>query len=139
MPSSKGKAAPLVLAPGTDGSLLLLPRADLDAVLQNVLASPFAGADAANFQRLFFSRLFECSPDGQGRILVPPPLQAFAGLKDEVTFVGVGNRVEIWSAARWASLEAKTSPRFDKLARASYAPPMGANGAGPAGGKGSSR
>jgi MraZ protein len=126
----KAAAAELALAPGTDGCLFLFASRDLDAVLQDVIASPFAPAEAALFQRFFFSKLFRLAPDGQGRILVPEPLQRFAGLERDVVFVGVRNRVEVWSRERWAAAEKKAAAQFDSLARKSYASPLGGQGGG---------
>ncbi|HKE00035.1 MAG TPA: transcriptional regulator MraZ [Planctomycetota bacterium] len=130
MRGRKREAPELALTPGTDGCLFLFASRDLDSVLENVIASPFAPAEAAHFQRMFFSKLFRCAPDGQGRILVPPPLQRFAGLARDVVFVGVRNRVEVWASERWAALEAKAGSQFDTLARKSYGSPLGREGGG---------
>ncbi len=35
------------------------------------------------------------------RILVPPSLRSYAGLEKEVVILGMPNRFEIWSLARW--------------------------------------
>lgn len=39
--------------------------------------------------------------DKQGRVLVPNKLREHAGLTKDVTLVGVGDKVEIWSTERW--------------------------------------
>jgi MraZ protein len=44
-----------------------------------------------------------CVPDGQGRIRIPDPLREFAGLTRQITFVGQGNRFEIWDSEVWAA------------------------------------
>ncbi len=53
------------------------------------------------FVRSFFGGAVEVVPDKQGRILVPPSLRSYAGLEKEVVIVGLPNRFEIWSLARW--------------------------------------
>lgn len=60
------------------------------------------------------ARRVEC--DRQGRILVPDELCKHAELAGEVTFVGVKNRFEIWSAAKWSSA-ASEPPELSEEAR----------------------
>ena len=42
--------------------------------------------------------------DTKGRILLPQNLRDAAKLSKEVSIVGVGNRVEIWDAEKWAEI-----------------------------------
>ncbi|MHB1025887.1 MAG: division/cell wall cluster transcriptional repressor MraZ [Desulfobacteria bacterium] len=53
------------------------------------------------FVRSFIGGAVEVVPDKQGRILVPPSLRSYAGLEKEVVILGMPNRFEIWSLARW--------------------------------------
>ena len=47
----------------------------------------------------------DCEPDAQGRILLPAKLREYADLEKDVVVIGSFDRVEIWSAERWAELE----------------------------------
>ncbi|HWT27276.1 MAG TPA: division/cell wall cluster transcriptional repressor MraZ, partial [Mobilitalea sp.] len=42
-----------------------------------------------------------CEADNQGRILIPAKLRESAALDKDVVFVGVLNKIEIWSKERW--------------------------------------
>jgi MraZ protein len=43
-------------------------------------------------------------------VLIPPPLRRWAGLESQVVVAGVGEAIEIWSAAAFeAALEAEDS------------------------------
>ena len=57
--------------------------------------------------RPLFANAAKCEPDAQGRILLPAKLRTYAGLKKDVTVIGVSNRAEIWDAAAWTEEEDK--------------------------------
>jgi MraZ protein len=56
--------------------------------------------------------------DKQGRILLPDELCKRVELAGEVAFVGVKNRFEIWSAAKWSSAAKQESELSDEARRA---------------------
>jgi MraZ protein len=49
------------------------------------------------FRREIFSRCAKLAPDKQGRIALPPELCRTVGIDKEVVFLGVDERVELWS------------------------------------------
>lgn len=59
-----------------------------------------------DIQRFLYSAAEEVSPDKQGRILLGPALRSHAGLKKEVTVIGVGSYAEIWDTAAWQRKQA---------------------------------
>jgi len=40
--------------------------------------------------------------DGEGRITLPDELAAYAGLTDDVAFVGMGRKFQMWTPQAWA-------------------------------------
>lgn len=65
-----------------------------------------SGADQ-NLLRWFSGNGYEVKPDAQGRILVPEPLRSILDVDAEdpearVFVAGVGQRIELWNADRWA-------------------------------------
>ncbi|MBQ1264852.1 MAG: division/cell wall cluster transcriptional repressor MraZ [Oscillospiraceae bacterium] len=60
---------------------------------------------AARQMRFLFANAAKCEPDKQGRFLIPSELRAYAGISQEVTFVGLGNHAEIWDSATFDDLE----------------------------------
>ncbi len=55
--------------------------------------------------RLLFANATKCEPDKQGRFLLPADLRRFAGIDQDVMFLGQGNHAEIWNAAEYDELE----------------------------------
>lgn len=56
------------------------------------------------FERFVVSAACECTPDKQGRILIPPTLRAHSALSKCVVFAGMTYYFEIWDESRWASV-----------------------------------
>lgn len=55
--------------------------------------------------RFIMGSAFELTADAQGRFVIPENLKAFADLKDEVVFLGLGDRVEVWDKKEWTARE----------------------------------
>ena len=52
-------------------------------------------------ERFILGSAYESIPDDQGRIILPEALAFYAKLNDHVSFIGLGDRVEIWSSDLW--------------------------------------
>lgn len=71
--------------------------------------------DVRAFKRMLLAGAQEVVLDDMGRILIPKALSAFAGVKKEVTILGVGERIELWAADRWKAYNKKASSAFQRL------------------------
>ncbi len=52
-------------------------------------------------ERFILAQAFEVTPDDQGRIVVPEILIQYSKFDDDIYFIGVGDRVEIWNKELW--------------------------------------
>jgi MraZ protein len=68
-----------------------------------------------NFHRFFISGASEVILDKQGRILIPPHLRKYAGLKKELVLAGVGRKFEIWDLERFEAQRLEVEKDFDPL------------------------
>ena len=57
--------------------------------------------------RFLFARAANCKLDDQGRILLPLLLREYAGLKKNVTVVGMGDCAEFWDKDTWDEVDAQ--------------------------------
>jgi len=94
--------------------------------------SPFSRQSKA-LTRLLTSRAIDCELDVQGRVLLPAPLRAAAGLDREALVIGVLNRIEIWAPDRWDAF-VSDSERLLEDATQDVQWPLPPAGAPPAGG-----
>ncbi|MBX6377512.1 MAG: division/cell wall cluster transcriptional repressor MraZ [Clostridia bacterium] len=107
---------PFVVTKGLDKCLFAYPRAEWEALGEKLRTLPFTQAKVRSFVRFFFSGAAECSPDRQGRVLLPPSLRDYAGLTRDVMVVGVANRVEVWDAATWRGYLAEAEAAYAEVA-----------------------
>jgi MraZ protein len=63
-------------------------------------------------RRHFFSNAYDAELDRQGRVLIPPPLRAFAGLEGQVVILGAGDAIEIWGAGDFEGAIAAEETNF---------------------------
>lgn len=90
-----------VVTRGLDECLFVFPSEGWKAFEEKLSNLPVANKNARKFARFFLSGAGEVELDKQGRILVPPTLREYSGLEKDVVLIGVANRVEIWSKAKW--------------------------------------
>ena len=84
---------------GLDGCVFVLSEEGWKRLQDKIVAMPMS--KARQLQRFFFSGAAEVEPDKQGRILIPQPLRDYASIEKDVTFIGTGDRAEIWSTECW--------------------------------------
>ena len=68
--------------------------------VQELIVQPVRDID-----RFIMGAAYEVELDKQGRFIIPDILKEFANITDEVTFVGLGDRVEIWASKIWQEIE----------------------------------
>jgi DNA-binding transcriptional regulator/RsmH inhibitor MraZ len=68
-----------------------------------VRAKDSLDVEARNDLRDWAALVTKVDFDRQGRMPVPPELRLLANLEQEVLFVGVLDRVELWSPASWSA------------------------------------
>src|SRR4051812_36039713 len=97
----------MVMTRGLDNCLFVYPRSSWEKVAAKLQELSFAQADTRGFNRFILSGAAEVEVDSAGRILIPEHQKEFAGLKREVVFAGVSDRVEIWDGATWQQYKAR--------------------------------
>jgi MraZ protein len=93
----------LVVTVDRDHCLLLYPLPEWEEIERKLVKLPSFNPQARRLQRLLIGHATEVELDGNGRILVPPPLREFASLDKSIVMIGQGNKFEIWDEATWAA------------------------------------
>ena len=106
----------MVMTRGLDNCLFVYPQKSWEKVAGKLQELSFAGADTRGFNRFILSGAVEVEVDSAGRILIPEHQKEFAGLKKNVVFAGVSDRVEIWDAQTWKSYKARIERQAERMA-----------------------
>lgn len=106
----------VVMTRGLDNCLFIYSRSTWEKVAKKLSELSFAQADTRGFNRFILSGAAEVEVDSAGRILIPDHQKDFAGLKKEIVFAGVSDRVEVWNADRWNAYKARIEKQADQLA-----------------------
>ncbi|MFA7310130.1 MAG: division/cell wall cluster transcriptional repressor MraZ [Candidatus Paceibacterota bacterium] len=106
----------VVMTRGLDNCLFVYSRANWEKVAGKLQELSFAQADTRGFNRFILSGAAEVEVDSAGRILIPDHQKEFAGLRKNVIFAGVSDRVEVWDAERWNTYKTRIEKQADALA-----------------------
>ncbi len=101
---------------GLDGCLFVFIEEEWRQQERSFRSIPFTKSEGRKFNRLYFSGAREVACDKQGRILIPKYLKDFADIKNDVVIVGVSNRFEIWSRARWVEFYKSSKESYEDIA-----------------------
>lgn len=107
----------MVLSLGMEPCLILYPLVEFRKIYSRVASMNEFDDEPRMFQRTFSRRISEVDLDSAGRILIPKSMLKFASLEKEVTMVGMGNRMELWSPDVFEEYIINDNAEFKKLAQ----------------------
>ena len=91
-----------IITKGTNHSLFIFSKEFFTTQFVNKLNNiPTFDIEAQKPIRALLSSSFEVEEDKQGRFVIPANLREFANINKDVVFVGVGQRLELWSKENW--------------------------------------
>jgi len=105
-----------VATKGLDNCLFLYPMEEWKTIEEKLKSLPFTRADVRSFARFFFSGASEMEIDRQGRTLMPVNLREYASIDKDLIIIGVGSRIEIWSAANWGKYTLEAESSYEEIA-----------------------
>lgn len=106
----------VVVTKGPDACLYLYPPEEWGRLADKIAHLPLGQADSRAFSRVMLAGASPAEIDGQGRILIPDYLRAYAGIKAKAVIVGLYNRAEIWDEEKWKSYRAGVEAKTDEIA-----------------------
>ncbi len=110
------QGAALYVVPGErSNTLSLYPEEYFEQKVGSVRTDEIPGADALDFEQMFFSLASRVEMDRQGRLVLPERQLAMTGLGKEVYVTGVHYRLDVWNKADYESFLREVASRRGKL------------------------
>ena len=86
---------------GANGILCLYPEKHFEQVVLAIAPETNPPDETVAFERMSFALSSKVELDGQGRLLLNERLRKRAGLKKNITLVGVRDHIELWNNKNW--------------------------------------
>lgn len=109
-----------VMTRGLHGCLWVFGQSAWPDVQRMLVPKSFLDVRGIKLERYFLGAACECVPDKQGRVALPQMLLDHAGIKpgDDIWFVGLTDKIEIWSKPGWDSFNASlTEEEIERLGK----------------------
>lgn len=107
-----------IVTRGLEECLYLYERKKFDEVISKLSSLPVKNQqDGRAFKRMLLAGAQEVAHDEMGRILLPRALMDYAGLKGDVSILGVGERIEIWASDKWKRYSKSAETTFHRMGR----------------------
>ncbi len=105
-----------VVTRGLDNCLFVYEVKEWKKLAARLAALPFSQANTRAFARLMLAGAMDVEVDGQGRVVLPEYLRAYAKLSKEAVIAGLYNRLEIWDKDLWTAYKEKTEKDSNAIA-----------------------
>ena len=90
---------------GPDNILELRNEQHFNVWKDKLLSTNLLNKNARAFSRILLGNTVKVNLDKQGRVAIPANLLLKPGITKEATFVGVGNKVELWDSATYEAFQ----------------------------------
>jgi MraZ protein len=109
-------SAGVVLAKDPETCVAIWPTETHEAIIERALGglNPM-GSRYRTLSRFYQGNSFDVGMDAAGRVTLPAPLLAQAGIEKEVVVAGVGDHLEVWSRERWDSAQEQLDAEIEEV------------------------
>lgn len=107
-----------IITRGFEGGLLVFLANEFEQRLAELADRTFTKKRDRDFLRLMANDAQLSEVDGQGRLLIPQPLQDQAKIKKEVVIVGSFQYIELWDVETYHSYLDEIEPEMSAIAEA---------------------
>ena len=99
---------------GANGILCLYPEKYFEQIALSIAPGTTAPDEAVAFERISFALAGKVELDSQGRLLLNERLRKRAGLKDQITLIGVRDHIELWNSENWEQYLSDHTAQYQK-------------------------
>ena len=105
----------IIITMGHEQTLMIVPKKSWQSITRDIVNRPFISEPARDTDRFLLGNAYEVDLDVQGRFIVPLALKKYAKLSQNIVFVGMGNRVEVWDQEKWQERLSYLSKNINRI------------------------
>ena len=99
-----------------EGCLVLVSEESWNALYKRLVGTETLIVNPVrDTERFILGSAYNVYPDEQGRIVIPERLALYSGLTDDIYFIGLGEKAEIWDKSAWEVKEKEVVRDADKF------------------------
>lgn len=91
----------IIVTRGYERCIVAYTLSEWNKLYEMYATFPTTSSSSRLISRVVFSSAFDLTLDRLGRLILPPPLRAYAQVQEDVVIAGVGSYLEIWSKEGW--------------------------------------
>lgn len=107
----------LIVTLGYENSLIVVSEENWKALLEGTEGKPFIQSETRETQRFLLGGASNCELDDKGRFIIPTYLRDYAGIKEEIIFLGLSRYVEIWDKQHWEEYRKHLEKNIDRISQ----------------------
>ncbi len=112
----EGLGESFVITKGYDECIFIYDMTEWQTLVDKVKTLPKGDPSVRKFERFFIGGASMLELDSQGRVVLPKILKDYAKIEKSVVFLGVSNRIELWSKEIWDKYNVEENFVDDTLA-----------------------
>lgn len=105
----------LIVCRWYEKSLSIFTLESWKKILDLAVGESLLTAPTRDTERFLLGGAYEIELDNQGRFVIPQALRVYAQIENDLVFVGLRDRVEIWSLEHWKKKEEEIIERAEEL------------------------
>ena len=113
-------SAGAVITIGYDGCLTVYTAEGWKRCVDELLSKPMTNVAVRKTMRILTGNASDIDLDKSGRVNIPDYLLEAAGIKKEVSIVGLGSVIEIWATERWLKEQEMDKADFESVSEQLY-------------------
>ena len=107
----------IIVTLGYENSLIVVSENTWQQLLEGTAGRPFIEYETRETQRFLLGGASELTLDNKGRFILPSYLRTFAGIGEEVVFLGLSRYVEIWDKKHWEEYRKKLEGIIERISK----------------------
>ncbi len=106
----------LIITKGFENCLIMVSVENWKTLLEGTEGKPFTSKNTRELQRFLLGNATDIELDTKGRFVLPDYLRSFAGLGEEIVFLGIERFVEVWDKKAWTLHQKELAGKIESIA-----------------------